>query len=311
MRRYVLMLVPLIAIGLGAVLFQPARPAFACTTDPAFNPLRGADAVVYGHFDRVAHDWDRPESAQDPSILTLAVDRTLKGEPFPGFIEVHADIPLPGTKAMCPQFDRATLIGRQAVIVLYRGSDGSWSTNRLTVWFTDESRESVAGDALARLLAGTGNSATYRPLAVLDHPAASCSQPFEVRGSGWPGSTFIDIRIDGQHGVFGRSSPDGSFVIPVPRATLPCPREGVFTVSVQAPAFLDLDAVSFRATIGLNAAPLPPDTGSGTEHSGATTREIILLAGASCVFLAIVVLAALASLAETTTPPPPNRRGRN
>lgn len=301
MRRLLLLFLPLFAaVVAGSIVVEP-QTAFACTTDPTYNPLRGADAVVYGHVDRIAHDWDRPEAPYDPSILTIAVERTLQGGAFPEFIEAHADVPLPDSQVMCPQLDRSKLIGRSGVFVLYHGADGSWSTNRMVVWFTDEPRETVPGETLARLLDGTNADAPYHPSASLAHSSTACNLPFEVQGGGWPANTFIDIRIDGEHGVFGRSAPDGSFVIPVPRATLPCPRDGQFTVSVQAPAFLDLQPVSFPARIG-STSPLPPGTGTGTTPTGPSTREIILIAGAGSLLIGIVLLAAIAAMSQPETP---------
>lgn len=291
----------MLAGALGGLLFFEPQTASACTLDPTYNPLRGADAVIYGHVDRIAHDWDRAEAPYDPSILTIAVERTLQGGDLPAFIEAHADVPLPESQIMCPQLDRSKLIGRSGVFVLYHGADGSWSTNRMVVWFTDEPRETVPGETLARVLDGTNSGAAYHATATLAHSSTACNLPFEVQGAGWPANTFIDIRIDGEHGVFGRSAPDGSFLIPVPRATLPCPRDGEFIVSVQAPAFLDLQPVSFVARIG-STSPLPPDTGSGAAPTGPSTREIILIAGAGSLLIGIVLLAAIAAVSHPEIP---------
>ncbi len=213
MRRFLVVLIPLLAsVAAGPVLLEPHR-AFACTIDPTYDPLRGADAVIYGHVDRIAHDWERAAAPYDPSILTIAIGKVLQGDQLPEFIEVHADVPLPNAPTMCPQFDRANLIARSGVFVIYRGADGSWSTNRMVTWFSDESPRSVPGEALSRMLGGS-------------------------------------------------------------------PADGLLE----------------------SAAPLPPDTGSGTEPANPSAREIILLTGAGSIFLGVVLLAAIAAMAQPETP---------
>ena len=310
MSRTLLVLVPLLVVGLAAAVGIAPRRALACTMDPAFNPLRGADAAVLGRFDRLAHDWDRPTAPLDPSVLTLAVEHSLVGGPFPEFIEVHADVPLPNEPTMCPQFDRANLVSRPAVVALYRGADGSWSTNRSGVWFTDEPRESVRADALARLRDGTSSGSGLHPRASAGVSTPGCTQPLFVRGTGWPSRALIDIQLDGGYGVMGWSLDDGSFELPVPRVVLPCDTGGQLTLTVTAPALLDLQPVSFRAAISAPGAPLPPDAGSGVETPAAPgARTMILVLGAGAALIGFVLLAAVASLGEPGSLPRRSRGG--
>jgi len=301
MRRLLVLLAPILVAAFAGAVFLSPHTAFGCTLDPAYNPLRGADAVVYGHVDRIAHDPARPEAPNDPSVLTIAVDRTLQGGPLPEFVEAHADIPLPNTPIMCPQLDRTKLIGRPGVFVLYRGADGSWSNNRMAAWFTDEPRESVPAEVLARLLEGTTSAAGYRPVASLEQAITSCGQPFAVQGSGWPARTFIIVMVGDAYRATGHSDSEGSFTLPVRSEDPPCPENGELTVVVQAPAFLDLQPVSFPVGIGATS-PLPPDTGSGTAATGPTTREIILIAGAGSLLIGMVLLTAIAALSHPEAP---------
>ena len=289
MRRFLLLTVPIAAIAFAATLAAAPRAALACSSDPLYNPLKGADAVVYGHFDRIAHDSARPSAPYDPSLLTIGVDRTLVGDPLPAFIEAHADVPLPNAPIMCPQFDREQLVGRHAVIALYRGVDGSWSTNRVAVWFEGDSRLTVRGDALARLL--DPPAAPSSPKAMVSPATGTCDTPFVVTGTGWPADTAVDIQVNGgnyaENGTDVVPSTDGggSFEMQLPLNEFTC-HVGDMVLVVSAPAVPQAQPVTLHARVlapgeATSAAPNPPNAGSG---ASATTR-IPLATGAGGVML--------------------------
>ena len=283
MRRFLFLAVPAAAVALAASLAIAPHAALACSGDPTYNPLKGADAAVYGHFDRIAHDGARPSAPYDPSLLTIGVERTLVGDPLGAFIEAHADVPLPKVPTMCPQFDRENLVGRHAVIALYRGVDGSWSTNRVAVWFVGDTRLPAASDALARLL---DPPAARRTLTASVSPQVGIcdSTTFIVRGTGWPAVALINVSVNGGFGVMGNSGADGSFELLLRRSVLPCTSGGDVTLSVTAPAVLSLQPVTLRLGVRGAGAPLPPDAGSGTSGHGqqrtAVVGAILLLASA-------------------------------
>lgn len=141
-----------LAGGMAAVSFVRAPTVYACSIDPNYDPTAGAVAIIYGRFDRIAHDPAFPESPSDPSLLTIFVERNLAGTPQPQWIEARTDVPLPKTPLMCPQFDRQALIGRYAVIALYANSDGGVSTHRLAVWMAGEQPVSIGQLKLVALL---------------------------------------------------------------------------------------------------------------------------------------------------------------
>ncbi len=185
---------------------------------------------------------------------------------------------------MCPQFDRENLVGRYAVIALYRGVDGSWSTNRVAVWFVGDTRLPAASDALARLL--DPPSARRTPSASVSPQVGICDSTtiFIVRGTNWPAAALIDIRVNGGFGVTGSSGADGSFELPLPRFVLPCTSGGEATLSVTAPAVLSLQPVTLQLDVVGPGAPLPPAAGSGTsghgQHRAAAAGATLLLASA-------------------------------
>ena len=289
MRRFLFLAVPAAAVALAASLALPPSAALACSGDPAYNPLKGADAAVYGHFDRIAHDSARPSAPYDPSLLTIGVERTLVGDPLPAFIEAHADVPLPKVPTMCPQFDRENLVGRYAVIALYRGVDGSWSTNRVAVWFVGDTRLPAASDALARLL--DPPAARRTPTASVSPQVGICDSTtiFIVRGTGWPAVALINVSVNGGFGVTGSSGADGSFELPLPRLVLPCTSGGDVTLSVTAPAVLSLQPVTLQLDMLGPGAPLPPAAGSGTSGHG---QQRAAAAGATLLFASALLAAA-------------------
>ena len=96
----VALLAPLAAIGTGA------GTGFACEVRKDINPASDSDAVVLARIDRLAHDWHYPES--DTSfLLTLHVERTLRGQVTAADIEVATQI-TPPAPANCAQLDPAT-----------------------------------------------------------------------------------------------------------------------------------------------------------------------------------------------------------
>jgi hypothetical protein len=56
----------LAAAAMLAVSMVAAPRALACSLDPDYDPTPGAVAVVYGRFDRIAHDPAFAESLSDP-----------------------------------------------------------------------------------------------------------------------------------------------------------------------------------------------------------------------------------------------------
>ena len=297
MRRFLFLAVPVAAIAFAATFAAAPRAALACSGDPLYNPLKGAGAVVYGHFDRIAHDSARPEEPYDPSLLTIGIDRTLVGDALPAFIEAHADVPLPNAPIMCPQFDREELVGRHAVVVLYRGVDGSWSTNRVAVWFEGDSRLPVAADALARLLDPPAAATT--PTAMIRPTIGGCAAPFVVTGTGWPASAAIDIKVNGgfyaENGTdfVAQSAADGSLEIPLPATELTC-SSGDLVLVISAPAVPQARPVTLHARVlapgeAMPAAPNPPNAGSGA--SATTGFQLAIGAGGATLLLSAALLA--------------------
>lgn len=300
MRRFGLAVVAAAVLALLVTFATGPRAALACSGSPLYNPLQGADAVAYGHFDRIAHDSAYPVVSYDPSLLTIGVDRTLVGEPLPGFIEVHADVPLPNAPIMCPQFDREDLVGRHAVVALYRGVDGSWSTNRAAVWFEGDSHLTVATDALARLLAPAAPPTV--PVASISPASGGCDNPFVVKGEGWPATTPIDIQINGglsaENGtdVVPISDGDGSFALQLPLNGLTCP-VGEMVLVISAPAVPQAQPLTLRARVlpsgeTMPVTPAPPDAGSGVSATGLpiapkATGALLLLAATLFAILAL------------------------
>lgn len=123
MLRILLVTIPLLAIGVAGLLLPGAPRAYACIINPDYNPVREAQAVVYGRIESFVHDPAQPVTAADPTILTVTVEQTLKGDALPSPLEVHTTVPLPNTPLMCPQFNRERLAGRQAVLALSK-TDG-------------------------------------------------------------------------------------------------------------------------------------------------------------------------------------------
>jgi len=298
MRRFLFLALPIAVIGFGATFAAAPRAALACSSDPLYNPLKGAAAVVYGHFDRIAHDSARPSAPYDPSLLTIGIDRTLVGDPLPAFIEAHADVPLPGVPVMCPQFDRTELVGRHAVVALYRDVDGSWSTNWAGVWFDGDSRLTVRGDVLARLL--DPPAAPSSPVAVVNPTTGTCDTPFVVTGSGWPADAAIDIQVNGgfytENGIdfVPNADGDGSFEMQLPLKLLTC-HVGDLVLVISAPAVPQARPVTLHARVlgpgeAMPAAPNPPNAGSGA--SASTGLRLATGAGGAMLLLSATLLGA-------------------
>lgn len=135
----------------------PARPAFACSVGPDWNPVAESDIIISGvvtGWQRVPHPAGSPDMGFDAIRLSIAVEDVLKGEAGGNLAAVdtaslHKDTgQWLGSSGACGAFN-ADPTGLYVFLGLRRAEDGSLRTSLPQMFFIGE-RESFAGARYVR-----------------------------------------------------------------------------------------------------------------------------------------------------------------
>jgi hypothetical protein len=250
----------LVGAVISSLLLATARPAFACSAGPDFDPLADATLIVAGRIS--GWELEPPEAGMVAVRVTMTVERTYKGQPTAPlvfldhgsqFAAEQAAVQYPGLSAGiggCSIFEADDPTGRYAVLGLMRREDGALVANRLLTFFLGDAPHGPAYDqGIARLAAigparlpvtGTGGEAgsgtpSTTPSITVIPTLVPAGQPttLTVQGTGFASHDTVLIEYFGKArfdaGIGGDTSrlaqtlvgPDGRFSATVSLPAMP------------------------------------------------------------------------------------------